>query len=151
MADGIIAQIVVPQLDANTDEYHLADLSVQDHSVVKARDCVAVVETSKSVFEIETPSSGRIYFAPGFGRGQAVRAGQVLAVLVDPAVSNPDLSTTFQPVSEESDSSLAGLGATFSNAALRRLRELEIPPELFRGKGLVRAADVEAYFKEHRR
>jgi pyruvate/2-oxoglutarate dehydrogenase complex dihydrolipoamide acyltransferase (E2) component len=151
VADEVIAEIVVPQLDANADEYRLADLSVPDHSLVNVRDCVAVVETSKSVFEIETPASGRIYFAPGFGPGQAVRAGQVLAVLVHPAVSNPDLSRTFQPVVQECESSLAGLGATFSNAALRRLRELKIPPELFRGKGLVTTADVEAYLKERPR
>lgn len=140
------AKVVIPQLDANADIYRVVELCVADRTHIAAGTAVAVIETSKSVFEIETSAGGYLLFAPNIGRGHEVRAGQLLAIVAD---AEPPDDAVFGTLASDTDLALEArtLGVTFSHAATRRMRELGIAPEAFRGKGLITAADVESYYR----
>src|SRR2546422_874964 len=131
MPPEIIAEILVDRLDANSDEYRLLSLCVADRSLIESGQSIAIVETSKSVFEIESTADGRLFFAPGVETATAVRAGQLLAVVAWPAASDAEVSHKWhseKAVTQPQDPVVRG--ATFSRTAIRKLRELGISPDL---------------------
>lgn len=150
MLPEIIAEIVVEHIDANSDKYRLSSLCVADRCLVESDQPIAIIETSKSVFEIVSPASGRLFFAPGVVTAKAVQAGQLLAVVARPDATEVEVSHRWhceKPSAPPQDTIVRG--ATFSKAAISKLRELGISPDVFIDKGLVTAADVETYFKEN--
>ena len=149
MSADIIARIVVERLDANSDEYRLSSLCVADRTVIDVGQAVAIIETSKSVFEIVSPAAGRLFLAPGVDTASAVHAGQLLAVITPPDANGDTLSDAWR--SEDTSEVPQGpvvRGATFSKAAVRKLQELGVSPEVFIDKGLVTASDVDAHFRD---
>lgn len=150
MSPEIVAEIFVERLDANTDEYRLESLCVADRSLVEAGQPIAIIETSKTVFEIESPAGGRLFFAPGVETAKSVQAGQLLAIVAQPDAVDAEVSHRWhcQRPSTLPQGAMVR-GTTFSKAAIRKLQELGISPDVFIDKGLVTAADVETYFKEN--
>jgi len=145
----IIAEIVVEHLDPNSDQYHLLSLCVADHGMTTVGATIAIIETTKTVFEVESPADGRLFFAPGLETATVVQAGQLLAVVARPEATDEQILPRWSSErrSTEAEDPLVQ-GATFSKAASRRMRALGLPPEPFVGRGLVTASDVQAYFDE---
>ena len=149
MPPEIIAEIFVERLDANSTEYRLLSLCIADCSLIESGRSIAIVETSKSVFEIESTADGRLFFAPGVETAKTVQAGQLLAVVAWPDATDAEVAHKWH---SEKASTLPKdpvvRGAIFSKMAIRKLRELGISPDVFIDKGLVTADDVEMFVKE---
>jgi len=142
--------IAIPQLDANADVYRVVELCVPDRSQITTGAAVAVIETSKSVFVIESPADGRIVFAPAVKAGQELRARQAIAIVAHSEADDSSLLAAFAD-HPSSEPDVTHLDATFSDAAYSCMREYGIAPEVFRGKGLVTVADIETYIRERKR
>lgn len=149
MAEAFV-NIAVPQLDANAEVYRLVELCVPDRSQITTGAALAVIETSKSVFVIESPADGRIVFAPAIRAGHEVRARQTIAIVAHPEADDSSVLAAFAD-HPSSAPDVTGLDATFSDAAISRMREHGVAPAAFRGKGLVTAADIETYLQDRKR
>jgi pyruvate/2-oxoglutarate dehydrogenase complex dihydrolipoamide acyltransferase (E2) component len=145
-----LVNIAVPQLDANADVYRVVELCLPDRSQIATGAAVAVIETSKSVFVIESPADGRIVFAPAVKAGQEVRAHETIAIVAHSEADDSSVLAAF-PDHPSGELAVTQLDATFSDAAIRRMREHGVAPEVFRGKGLVTLADIETYLQARKR
>lgn len=79
--------IRVPQLNANDDSAELVKWVCSDRAYVEAGDVLAVVETSKTTFDVEAPVSG--YCAHLVGVGSRLAVDAVFAVMLEDVHQDP--------------------------------------------------------------
>jgi pyruvate/2-oxoglutarate dehydrogenase complex dihydrolipoamide acyltransferase (E2) component len=137
-------EIKLGRLSVNDDEYIFVERLVEDGAEVTAGAIIASVESAKTVFEIEAPAAGFIFFlkAP---RDQVV-VGESIAVIsrvreFDKArfSRSTDLGKAQAPASDDP------IYARFTARALELAEGKSIDVEYFRDFDVVTSADVEAY------
>ena len=135
-------EIKLERLSVNDDEYTFVERLVEDGVEVAAGAIIASVESAKTVFEIEAPVAGFVFFlkAP---RDQ-VAVGERIAVISP--IQEFDkarfaYSTQAPPVEDP-------IYAKFTARALEVARGKSIDLEYFRDFDAVTLADVEAYLTQ---
>ena len=142
-----IVEIKLERLSVNDDEYTFVERLADDGAEVAAGAIIASVESAKTVFEIEAPGAGFVFFlkAP---RDQ-VAVGERIAVIspvkeLDKArfcQSMGDPSAHAPPVDDS-------IYAKFTARALELAKGKRIDVEYFRDFDAVTSADVEAYLSQ---
>jgi sugar O-acyltransferase (sialic acid O-acetyltransferase NeuD family) len=69
----------MPKLSANDDQGYLAEWSKQPGNYVNKGEVLCLIETTKSVSEVEAPANG--YFSPVANTGDQIEVGGALAVI----------------------------------------------------------------------
>ena len=142
-----MVEIKLERLSVNDDEYTFVERLVDDGAEVAAGAIIASVESAKTVFEIEAPGAGFVFFlkAP---RDQ-VAVGECIAVIspvkeFDKArfCQSRDPSAHAPPVDDDS------IYAKFTARALELAEGKRIDVEYFRDFDAVTSADVEAYLSQ---
>jgi pyruvate/2-oxoglutarate dehydrogenase complex dihydrolipoamide acyltransferase (E2) component len=138
-----MVEIKLQRLSVNDDEYIFVEQLVEDGAEVIAGAIIASVESAKTVFEIEAPVAGFVFFlkAP---RDQ-VAVGERIAVIspvqeFDKArfLHSTDPRTHAPPVDDP-------IYAKFTARALELAKGKSIDVEYFRDFDAVTSTDVEAY------
>jgi acetyltransferase EpsM len=109
-----LTPIKVPLLNPNEPQALLASLLVEEGRAVKHGQVIAVIETTKSIGEIEAERSGYVV-GLGYQQGDSLEAGAVLAYIGDaPDAKDPALPPWSQDrmAPGESQSARAGLRIT---------------------------------------
>jgi pyruvate/2-oxoglutarate dehydrogenase complex dihydrolipoamide acyltransferase (E2) component len=137
-----MVEIKLERLSVNDDEYTFVERLVDDGAEVAAGAIIASVESAKTVFEIEAPVAGFVFFlkAP---RDQ-VAVGERIAVIspiqeFDKAQCS--YSTQAPPVEDP-------IYSKFTARALELAKGNSIDLEYFRDFAAVTSADVEAYLSQ---
>jgi pyruvate/2-oxoglutarate dehydrogenase complex dihydrolipoamide acyltransferase (E2) component len=135
-------EIKLERLSINDDEYTFVERLVEDGVEVAAGATIASVESAKTVFEIEAPVAGFVFFlkAP---RDQ-VAVGERIAVIspvkeFDKARFSPTDPRAHAPPVDDP------IYAKFTARALELVKGKRIDVEYFRDFDAVTSADVEAY------
>ncbi len=71
----------IPRLNQNDDKVILVDLRINVGSIIKIDDIVAVVESTKSTFEIQSPVSGKIKKI-NYSLKEAINVGEILCEII---------------------------------------------------------------------
>jgi pyruvate/2-oxoglutarate dehydrogenase complex dihydrolipoamide acyltransferase (E2) component len=134
-------EIKLQRLSVNDDEYTFVERLVDDGVEVAAGTIIASVESAKTVFEIETPVAGFVFFlkAP---RDQ-VAVGESIAVISP--VQELDRVRYSTSLAAPIDDTIY---AKFTIRALELAKGKSIDPEYFRDFDAVTSADVEAYLSQ---
>ena len=133
-----VIEVKLQRLSANDDEYTFIERLVEDGAEVAAGTLIASIESAKTVFEIEAPVAGFIFFSKA-PRDQ-VAVGESIAVISQ----SSDLGYRSQMPERDDPRS-----AKFTTRALELVQQRGIDPETFRHLELVTSADVEAYLSQH--
>jgi pyruvate/2-oxoglutarate dehydrogenase complex dihydrolipoamide acyltransferase (E2) component len=138
-------EITLERLSVNDDEYVFGERLVEDGAEVAAGAIIASVESAKTVFEIEAPVAGFVFFLKA-ARDQ-VAIGECIAVIsptreFDKArfLHSTDLSADAPPVDD-------AIYAKFTARARELVKGRRIDVEYFRDFEAVTSADVEAYLR----
>ena len=158
MAD--IIEIRVPRENVNDETVILIKWHVTSGQAVEESQVVAEIETSKTVFEIYSPSKGYVHFT--IAAGTEVAVGAMLCQITDsnlpPADAEPSgpVVINTESVSSQAMKTAAANGATLvlasedatpasvrlSTAAQRLAKEHGVDLNKLTGRGLVRERDV---------
>ncbi len=132
--------IRVPHEVVNDDTVVVAEWRVQEGDFVRAQDVVALIETSKSMLELEAGAEGFVHIL--YGSGEEVAVGEV--------IGRVESSAPRAVVDDEHKDVAAGevTEVFFSKKARQAIEEHELNLEIFKGKELVREADVLALLRE---
>jgi pyruvate/2-oxoglutarate dehydrogenase complex dihydrolipoamide acyltransferase (E2) component len=133
-----VIEVKVQRLSVNDDEYIFVERLVEDGSEVAAGAIIASIESTKTVFEIEAPVAGFIFFSKA-PRDQ-VAVGESIALISQ----TPGLA--YRSQMPEIDDPVY---AKFTVRALELVQQSRIDPDNFRHLELVTSADVEAYLSQH--
>jgi pyruvate/2-oxoglutarate dehydrogenase complex dihydrolipoamide acyltransferase (E2) component len=134
-------EIKLQRLSVNDDEYTFVERLVDDKVEVAAGAVIASVESAKTVFEIETPVGGFVFFlkAP---RDQ-VAVGESIAV-ISPVQEFDRVRYPMSQAPPVDDT----IYAKFTVRALELAQGNSIDLEYFRDFDAVTSADVEAYLSQ---
>ncbi|MEZ0066050.1 2-oxoglutarate dehydrogenase E2 component (dihydrolipoamide succinyltransferase) [Streptacidiphilus sp. MAP12-20] len=135
-----MAELRVPKLNNQDDEYMLTEWLVPDGAPVAAGDVVVVVETSKASEELEADASGTLHH--GVKAGDWCRPGQAVAEILDAAA--PAAAPSAAAAAAAAAVSI-GTGPMVTRAAQQLADELGVTPAEIAALGLavVRTGDVE--------
>jgi len=75
----------MPKLSANDDQGYLAEWAKQPGNYVNKGEVLCMIETTKSVSEVEAPAGG--YFSPIANRGDQIDVGGILAIITPEPVT----------------------------------------------------------------
>jgi hypothetical protein len=136
-------EIKLQRLSVNDDEYTFVERLVDDGAEVAAGAIIASVESAKTVFEIEAPIAGFVFFlkAP---RDQ-VAVGESIAVISPVQEFDParfSRSTEQAPVVDDP------IYSKFTAPALELAKGKRVDLEYFRDFDAVTSADVQAYLSQ---
>jgi pyruvate/2-oxoglutarate dehydrogenase complex dihydrolipoamide acyltransferase (E2) component len=133
-----VIEVKLQRLSVNDDEYTFVERLVEDGAEVAAGTLIASIEGAKTVFEIEAPVAGFIFFSKA-PRDQ-VAVGESIAVISQTRdlVSRSEMPEIEDPVYTK-----------FTVRALELVQQRGIDPGDFRHLELVTSADVEAYLSQH--
>jgi pyruvate/2-oxoglutarate dehydrogenase complex dihydrolipoamide acyltransferase (E2) component len=138
-----IIEIKLERLSVNDDEYTFVERLVEDAMEVAAGAIIASVESAKTVFEIEAPVAGFVFFlkAP---RDQ-VAVGERIAVISP--IQEFDKARFFHATDSRAHAPPVDnpIYAKFTARALELAKDKGIDLEYFRDFDAVTSADVEAY------
>ena len=146
-----VIELLIERIDSNSEAYTVSEIFVTHGALVELCQVVAIIETIKTVFEVESPASGRLFFGPGIQSGCKVNVGQLLAVVAPSTATEQDVSGLLKIHASVPETSPAVRGVTFSRQALLKLQELGMAADAFEGRGLVTGGEVEAMFNATRR
>jgi len=141
-----MVEIKLERLSVNDDEYTFVERLVDDGAEVAAGAIIASVESAKTVFEIEAPGAGFVFFlkAP---RDQ-VAVGERIAVISP--IREFDKARFFHATDSRAHGPPVDnpIYAKFTARALELAKDKGIDVEYFRDFDAVTSADVEAYLSQ---
>lgn len=140
------SQVLVPQETVTDDDYLLTKCSVAEGQRVVAGETVAVVESSKAVFDIESPAEGCVHFH--LAAGDQFTAEQPIATICADAQALSALceSSAGGKGSGSAPSEEEGTASThFSKKALELIERHSLDKAEFSDRALVRERDVKEY------
>ena len=138
--------ITVPMVNVNDDAALLSVWMKPDQSLVRKGEIIAVLETSKATFDVESEDAGYLHiFVP---MGTEVVVGEIIGALCDKPdeapEKPPDRSKSGENRSvERKVTKKAEMAATKAGLDLKRI-QIEIP-----GTGTINEADIAAYLGRH--
>lgn len=145
------AEIRVPRETVNDDLVTIQRWFFAQGQPVRAREIVAVIETSKAAIDVESPRDGYIQILKP--QGAQVPVGELIGHVTSasnaspPATAIPPPATTARPAAIGA-AAASGTGVTISKKAQALLARHGIDPAVFAGRGMVRESDVLAHLKE---
>jgi pyruvate/2-oxoglutarate dehydrogenase complex dihydrolipoamide acyltransferase (E2) component len=140
MSDAIA--VLVPRMNTNDDQAVLVSWLVTSGSRVTADQPVAVLETTKSTFEVNAPADGYLFFE--LGTKIMVDVGAMIAWVSDVATA-PAAPAAVRPVSGSAITSSIETEERFSRKALRLMKERGLTAEQFPAGDRIELADVERF------
>jgi pyruvate/2-oxoglutarate dehydrogenase complex dihydrolipoamide acyltransferase (E2) component len=137
-------EIKLERLSVNDDEYIFVEGLVEDGAEVAAGAVIASVESAKTVFEIEAPVAGFIFFlkAP---RDQVVVGESIAVISLAQEFDKARFSRPTDPGKTPVPASEDPIYAKFTARALELVKGKGIDVEYFRDFEIVTSGDVEAY------
>ena len=140
-----IIEIKLDRLSVNDDEYTFVERQVDDGAEVAAGAIIASVESAKTVFEIEAPGAGFVFFLKT-PRDQ-VAVGERIAVISP--IREFDKARFFHATDSRAHAPPVDnpIYAKFTARALELAKDKGIDVEYFRDFDAVTSADVEAYLR----
>ena len=132
-----VIEVKLQRLSVNDDEYTFVERLVEDGVEVAAGAIIASIESAKTVFEIEAPVAGFIFFLKT--KGDQVAVGESIAMI------SQSRELAYRAQMPETDDSVY---AKFTARALELVRQKRIDPDNFCHLDLVTSEDVEAYLSQ---
>ena len=141
-----MVEIKLERLSVNDDEYTFVERQVDDGAEVAAGAIIASVESAKTVFEIEAPGAGFVFFLKT-PRDQ-VAVGERIAVISP--IREFDKARFFHATDSRAHAPPVDnpIYAKFTARALELAKDKGIDVEYFRDFDAVTSADVEAYLSQ---
>jgi 2-oxoglutarate dehydrogenase E2 component (dihydrolipoamide succinyltransferase) len=137
-----VADVLIPVLNANDEEYILTERLVADGAQVQAGDSIAVVETSKAASDLVCDEPGVLHWLAEVM--SSCRPGQPVARIAGPGAGLPGPG---QPGSPAAVDGHPGITITDAARDLMRERGVSTAQVAESGKKLIRVADVEAILR----
>ena len=148
MSAGIVP-IFIPKQTVSDDFYIVVKLFYSDGDKVRKGDIIFIVETSKAVIEIESPSTGYIYY--NIEEGLEIAVDEICAaVSISLHIPNDYFSrfiTEDEKLVEENLTADDSKDIRISNAAKQMLKEHNVDISVFKGKTILRTEDIYEYLK----
>ena len=146
-------EIRVPFDNVNDETVKLTAWLAKDGEEVKEGQLVAKVETSKALVEMVAPAAGKLWLQAEVG--QEVRVGSLIAYITANGSGRPQEMSSDRaapapkPIDDLSNGE-ANLpeGTSFSRKALDLLKEHNVRPSVFAGRGMVREQDIKEYLSQ---
>jgi pyruvate/2-oxoglutarate dehydrogenase complex dihydrolipoamide acyltransferase (E2) component len=136
MADA--TAVLVPRISTNDDEAVIVKWAVRSGAPVAAGQLLAVLETTKTAFDVKAPAAGYIFFE--LPAKASVPVGAPIAWISN----EPTAPVTASPAAAESASSPAPVAVSrCSRKALKLMREHSVAADEFAGMERIEVADVE--------
>ena len=142
--DDRIISIIIDKETVSDDLYLIVDLYYDNGDKIKKGDVILCFETSKSVIEVESPSSGYIYY--NVEEGQKVPAGTICAAL---SISPKIPKNYFKKPIKEKDTSLKinssaskNKDIRISKAAKELIKKHNLDLSIFKGKSILKRAQL---------
>ena len=141
-----MVEIKLERLSVNDDEYTFVERLVDDGAEVAAGAIIASVESAKTVFEIEAPVDGFVFFlkAP---RDQVAVGERIAVISPVPEFDKARFSHSTNPRTHAPPVD-DPIYAKFTARALALAKDKRIDVEYFRDFDAVTSADVEAYLSQ---
>jgi pyruvate/2-oxoglutarate dehydrogenase complex dihydrolipoamide acyltransferase (E2) component len=145
MAD--LTAVVVPRMNTNDDQAVLVKWLVESGAAVKGEQPVAVMETTKTAFEVNAARDGYIFYE--LGAATMVDVGASIAWISDSATP-PAIGAAKASSGSESAAQTAAIGSDerFSRKALRLMRDHGLAVADFPGTERVEIAQVQALVEQ---
>jgi sugar O-acyltransferase (sialic acid O-acetyltransferase NeuD family) len=133
-------------VNVNDDAALLSVWTKPDHSPVRKGEIIAVLETNKATFDVESDDAGYLHILVPTGTQVAV--GEIIGALCDTPDESPDEPPEKRDLAEDRGverkvTKKAEIAATRGGIDLRKIL-VEIP-----GAGTITEADVSAYLRRH--
>ena len=139
-----LGEIRVPRETVNDDVVTVAGWRYEDGARVRRGECVAEIETSKAVLELEAETDGFLQII--HGQGAEVPVGELIGRLLrEPA--NPAAHAAVAGAATRNGGA-APVRLAVSKKAQRLIDAYSIDPEVFAGRGMIREHDVIRYVEE---
>lgn len=134
--------VEAPLLNVNDEVVTLARWVKPDRSLVHKREPIAVLETSKATFDLESPQSG--YLHAFVAEGVTVSVGTVIGAICETADEKPQKPVPVEPIAPAADTS-----RKITKKAEIAARKAGLDPETLRtnipGVGTITESDISAY------
>jgi len=133
--------IKIPKENVSDDKVLLVELTVKSGSKVKKDETVALLETSKSVFDIVSPAEGYLFYQ--CKTGDQIAVGEVFAVISDKE------DFFFESFNIDTQINTDGSDKVkFSKKAIKLIKEKKLDKNIF--TGMVTEEDVLNYLNERK-
>lgn len=137
---SVMFTVRIPRENTNDDEVKIVDVLVKEGQQVERHQVLAVIETTKVTFELQTEEPGWVRGLTAI-EGQRVRVGDILCHVTDGANDPVPSTEADKPEAQAASTDTGDLRFT------RRARELfdrhGLSPDQFRGRsGLITETDV---------
>ena len=150
-----ISEMLVPRETVNDDSYLVLEILRKNGDFVKKNDVLAVLETSKSTFQISSSAEGYIFYR--YLLNECARIGEVFAVISssdqfpEKYARNPQVNVSKSIVENLAKTSEASLRKVrFSKAALSLIKKHHLEESCFKSFGVVAEEDVRKYLLAQR-
>ena len=142
-----IIKIEVPKENVSDQIYKVINLEFNNGDFVRRGDSIAELESSKILFEIESPIEGYIYFFCKIGH--EVNVGSLFAIISKDKSSaenffNNEMQNVISPKLQEENKNIK-----FSKIAEKLIKENNIPLDVFNGFGIVEKNDVDIWIQKN--
>ncbi len=137
-------EIVIPQLDANSETAKLVRWEAEDGAVVARGEQLCTVETSKAIYEVEAEEAGIL--VQTYAEGSTVNFNVPIAYIAADAEEAGRLRAKGAAADAPADNGGAEISATKKAAELARKHRVDLA--LVQSEGIVTEGDVQAYLKQ---
>tara|TARA_B100001123_G_C15336888_1_gene1033206 strand:- start:643 stop:1722 length:1080 start_codon:yes stop_codon:yes gene_type:complete len=124
-----IEDIFIPQETVNDGEVEIADLYVENGEKISKNTLIVECETSKTLFDIRSNSSG--YINIYYNKGDIVKVGEKIASIFP------------KPYKEKSQNKTKKSNVIFSKKAIAKMKNLKMDESIFSRYKTVKEKDVE--------
>lgn len=143
MEASAFSLVTTPREGVNDDVVRVIEWLVADGSRVDQNQPLAVLETTKATFPLESPGAGFLFQLVAVGT--EVPVGEAIAVISE-SPERPDLQKP-----SPAAAALTTAEQVISAKARSLMEEHKLEPRLFAGLAVVRVADVEAVLQKQKR
>jgi sugar O-acyltransferase (sialic acid O-acetyltransferase NeuD family) len=142
-----ITKIEVPKENVSDQSHKVIKLEFNNGDFVNKGVSIAELESSKILFEIESPTEGYIYFFCNLD--QDVKVGSLFAIISQEKSTgedffNNEIQNVVNPILSNEI-----MNVKFSKIAEKLIIENNIPLEVFTGFGIVEKNDVESWLQKN--
>lgn len=151
--DTDIFPIFIGKENVSDDIYIIGEICFKNGDHVNKGDVIALIENSKSIFEIPAPVSGYIFYNYNVEVGNEITAGSILAAISNK--QNIPVNYFDKFINQESGKSVEKKTITQANnkdirvskAAQKLIEEHNIDVSIFENKTIIREEDVNIYIE----
>jgi len=136
-----MTKIIIEKYNVSDIDYLVNDIYINSGEKLAKDQLIATLESSKAAIDIESPCDGYLYHK--FIKGTMVSVGNLVAVITEDPVLNPD-----ELFGQDADLGILPQSTSefrISKKALLLINQHSIDPFVFSGKSIVKEADVYEY------